>query len=337
MAEIYHLDDQNRGLDTTGLLAAAALANGGGGFGGGMNNPLWMMFMYPFIMPFLSMFGGFGGFGGLGGFGGGAGSLLGTGFISNQLNNNSDKETILNALQYNREAISQLASQFGTSISDVQNNIAIAKSKLADIGAQVGMSGMQVINAIQSGNANLAQQLCNCCCENRLAVVEQTNALQAQAAQNAAQAQLQLANHDSNVRLQLAQNEAADQLAVCQQTNALSTQADRNFNGTLGAIAALQTNITKEFCDIREREMQSKIDTQADIITQLRGQVSNDRQTEAIDKRFNALETALATFAAKQPNTVPVVYPNLTAVNNTPYNGGYGYPWGNGFGGGIVF
>lgn len=328
MAEIYQLDDHNRGLDTNGLLAAAALANGGG-FGGGMNNPLWMMFMYPFIMPFLSMFGGFGGFGG------GAGNLLGTGFLSNQLNNNSDKETILNALQYNREAISQLASQLGTSISTVENNIAIANSKLADIGAQVGMTGMQVINAVQNGDATLGRQLCECCCNMRYDLAQQTNALQAQAAQNAAQGQLQLANHDANVRLQLAQNEAADQLAVCQQTNALSTQADRNTNSTLGAIAALQTNITKEFCDIREREMQSKIDTQADIITQLRGQVSNDRQTEAIDKRFNALETALATFAAKQPNTVPVVYPNLTAVNNTPYNGGYGYPWGNGFGNGF--
>ena len=202
------------------------------------------------------------------------------------------------------------------------------------------MGFLQVTNAVQSGNAALSRQLCECCCENRLAIVEQTNALQAQAAQNAAQGQLQLANHDANVRLQLSQNHSDDRLDVCQQTNALSTQADRNYNGTLGAIAALQTNITKEFCDIREREMQSKIDTQADIITQLRGHVRNDKQTEAIDRRFNALETALATFAAKQPNTVPVVYPNLTAVNNTPYGGGYGYPYGyaygNGFGPGVV-
>ena len=91
----------NNGIDAT----TALLLGNGGGFGNGFNNPLWMMFMYPFIMPFLSMYGG--GFGGFGGFGGGYGAdLLGTGFISNQLNNNNDKNTILNALQYNREAIS---------------------------------------------------------------------------------------------------------------------------------------------------------------------------------------------------------------------------------------
>lgn len=321
------------GNGSSSIDPSVLLAMNNGGFGN-MNNPLWMMFMYPFILPFLSMYGN--GFGGFGGFGGGAGNVLGTGFLSNQLNNSSDKETILNALQYNREAISQLANQFGTSISDVQNNIAIANSKLADIGAQLGMTGMQVINAVQSGDAALGRQLCECCCNMRYDLAQQTNALQAQAAQNASAAQLQLAGHDSNVRLQLAQNEAADQLAVCQQTNALSTQADRNANNILGAIQAQNAMITKEFCDLKERELQNKINTQGDIITQLRNQISNDHQTLQFNAAFQTLDNKIDAIAAKQPNTVPVQYPNLTAVNNTPYAGGYPY-YGNGFGGGIVF
>lgn len=54
-----------------------------------MNNPMWMMFMYPFILPFLSMFGnGWGGVGGWGGNGAAAAAdVAGTGFISNQLTN----------------------------------------------------------------------------------------------------------------------------------------------------------------------------------------------------------------------------------------------------------
>lgn len=72
------------------------------------------------------------------------------------------------------------------------------------------MSGLEVQNAIALGNANLAQQLCQCCCENRLAICNQTNALQTQAASNFSATQASIAAHDSNVRLQLAQNEAAD-------------------------------------------------------------------------------------------------------------------------------
>lgn len=74
------------------------------------------------------------------------------------------------------------------------------------------MSGLQVQNAIQSGDAAISRQLCECCCENRLAIANQTNALQATMAANHAAA-----------TLQAAQTEAADQLAVCQQTNQLGS------------------------------------------------------------------------------------------------------------------
>jgi len=116
-------------------------------------------------------------------------------------------------------------------------------------------------------------------------------------------------------------------LSVCQQTNSLATQADRNANSILGAIAGQNTLITKEFCDLKERELQNKIDTMGDIITQLRGQISNDKQTEAFNASMRMLDDKIDAIAAKQPNTVPVVYPNLTAVNNTPWfgmNNGWG-------------
>jgi hypothetical protein len=49
------------------------------------------------------------------------------------------------------------------------------------------------------------------------------------------------------------------------------------------------------------------------------------------------LQAKVNEIAAKQPNTVPVQYPNLVAVNQTPYNGGFGGFYGNGFGNNIVF
>lgn len=155
------------------------------------------------------------------------------------------------------------------------------------------MSGLEVQNSIALGNAALAKQLCECCCENRLAIANQTSALQSS-----------LAAHDASVRLQLAQNEAADQLSVCQQTNTLTRQADGNTNSILSAIQAQNTLITKEFCDLKERELQNKIDSQGDIITQLRNQISNDKQTLQFNAAFHALDDKIDAIAAKQQNSL---------------------------------
>lgn len=226
--------------------------------------------------------------------------------------------------------LGNLATIMNTGIETIKNGIFALQNNISQVGANVGLTAAQTQNAILLGNANLSQQLCECCCNMRYDLSQQTNALQSQAATNASAAQLQLAQHDANVRLQLAQNEAADQLAVCQQTNALSNQSDRNTNNILSAIQNQNTMITKEFCDLKERELQNKINMQGDVITQLRNQISNDNQTLQFNAAFHALDDKIDAIAAKQPNTVPVQYPNLVAVNQTPYGGGFG--WGNNWG-----
>lgn len=116
-------------------------------------------------------------------------------------------------------------------------------------------------------------------------------------------------------------------MAVCQQTNTLSTQNERNTNSILSAINGQNALIVDQFCQLKERELQDKINTQGDIITQLRGQISNDMQTERFNAAFRALDDKIDAIAAKQPATTPVIWPNLTAVNTTPYWG-----WNNGMG-----
>lgn len=283
-----------------GLLA---LINNNGGFGG---NGYWIWILFLWMI-----------WGGNG--------MNGNGQLQNMINNNQGFDMLMQALNGRFDNLGQLASLTNASVETVKTVLGQLSTGLAQVSGQVGMSGLQTINAVQLGNAALAQQLCQCCCENRLAIANQTNAIQAQNAANF-----------SATQLQLAQAEAADQLAVCQQTNSLSTQADRNTNTILGAIANQNTLITKEFCDLKERELQDKINMQGDIITQLRGQISNDNQTLAFNKAMAALDDKIDAIAAKQPNTVPIVYPNLTAVNNTPYMGQGYYPFGNGFGN-VVF
>ena len=299
------------GLDPNLLLAL----NNNGGF----NNGSWIWILFMWLI--------WGGNWNNGGFGGNNG----TGFLANQLNNDAGRDLLLQAINGRADAIAQLASISNTGIETVKNGIFALQNAINQVGTQVGMSGLEVQNAIALGNAGIAQQICNCCCENRLAIANQTNAIQAQMAANHADATLQSAQNQAATQLQMANIESADQLAVCNQTNTLATQADRNTNSILSAIAGQNTLITKEFCDLKERELQNKINTQGDIITQLRGQISNDAQTMAFNKAITALDDKIDAIAAKQPATTPVIYPNLTAVNATP-NMGFN-PWGYGFGG----
>lgn len=300
-SKVFMFPDAAKNSIDPGLLA---LLNNNGGFGGN-GNWIWVLFLW--------MMWGYGGWNN--GFGGNGGN----GFLANQLNNDAGRDLLLQAINGRADALGQLAQMTNGNIDQVRTVLGQIQLGISQVGAQVGMSGLETINALQLGNANLSRQLCECCCENRLAIATQTSALQSS-----------LAAHDAGVRLQLAQNEAADQLSVCQQTNALTSQADRNTNSILGAISAQNTLITKEFCDLKERELQNKIDTQGDIITQLRGQISNDKQTEAFNAAISSLNDKINILAAKQPNTVPVQYPNIVAANATPYVGNYGfYPQSN--------
>ena len=288
----------NSSIDPNLLLAM----NNNGGFGG--NNWIWILFLW--------LIWGNNGWGN-NGFGGGFNN--GTGFLANQMNNDTGRELLMNAIQGNREAIGTLSTLLNTEINTVQNGIFTLNNAITSVGTQVGMSGLQIQNAIQSGNAALASQICQCCCENRLAICEQTNTLQAQAA----------ANH------------AADQLAVCQQTNALTTQAERNTRSITDAIAAQSVMINDKFCDLEKRELQDKITALTADNALLRSNANNERQTVLINERFNEIQNQLTSIKATQPNTVPVQWPNLTAVNTTPYvNGGFYGSFGNGFWGNNV-
>lgn len=321
-SKVYMVPDGNNSIDPGLMLALSQ----NGGFGNGANW-MWPMFMF-FLFPWLFAGNGFGG-----GFGNGAFSnIAGTGYLANQLNNDVGRDLLIQAINGRADALGQLASILHTDVSTVSAGVNSIQSAVQSVGSQVGLTGAQVINSIQNGNAALSQQLCQCCCDNRLAIAEQTNTLSAQAASNYAASQLATAEQTNTLQAQAAANHAANQLGICQQTNALQNQAERDTNTITNAIAALQTNMTKEFCDIKERELQSKIDTQSDIITQLRGQLDNDRQTAQLYSAINPIAAKVNEIANKQPNTVPVEWPNLTAVNNTPYVGGfYGNAWGGSF------
>lgn len=325
MAEIYQLPENGGGNNGgfNGIPFSIPIGGfggfgngwGNGGFGNGMNG-VFDIFALALV---ASMFGGWGngGFGGGIGFGGNGG---GAAFLANQLNNDSGRELLMNAItsqgEAGRAATQNLATTLGQDFDLVNAAVSNIQNSLTSLALQQAVSVPQIINSIQNGDASLSRQLCECCC---------------------------------NMQRQTMEQGYQAQIRTIEQTNQLGSQADRNTAGIVGAINALHTDITREFCDVKEREMQEKINTQADTITQLRGQIDNAQQTAAITGYVNQLVSPLIRdvddIKCKMPNTVPVEWPNLVAVNTTPNPsfgnwGGFGFGngfFGNGWGGNIGF
>lgn len=133
-----------------------------------------------------------------GGNGFGGGNAGGTAYLGNMISNDNGRDLLMQAITTNGEmsrlAISQLATTLNQDFNQVNSAIQTISTSLCNIANQQGLSTLQVVNAIQSGNTALANQLCQCCCD---------------------------------MRQQMAQNAAADQLAICQQTNTLLNKIDQ--------------------------------------------------------------------------------------------------------------
>lgn len=151
---------QKQGVDPNVLLAM----KNGNGFGNEGGWFMWVIFLF-FLM-------GWGG-NGWGGFGNGRG-----GGIANEINNDYGRSLLMDAIGGNRNALSNLATQLNCTEGQIQNAISALTTQVQSVGSQVGMSGMQTINALQQGNMQIASQLAQCCCDNKMMICQQTNTLQ---------------------------------------------------------------------------------------------------------------------------------------------------------------
>lgn len=284
-----------------------AAMNGNGGFGS--FNSLADLFGFAII---ASMFGW-----GNNGFGGGFGGGNAAGFLANQLNNDSGRELIMNAVtsqgEASRTAIQGLATMLGQDFNLVNAGVLNVQNALSNLALQQAVSVPQLINAIQSGNSALASQLASCCCENRLAICQQTNALQSDIA---------------GVRTAIEAKSAADQLAMCQQTYAITDTMNRNYLALDNKIDALESSR-------KDREITALTAKVAQLESQNFTTGVIGSALAPVNAALNALMKEVDDIKCKQPNTVSVQYPNLVAVNNTPYTGGYGYGAGYGYGYGV--
>lgn len=267
---------QRNGLDPNLLLAMNKNGNGWGDGSGFM----WVIFLF-FLM-------GWGG-NGWGGFGGN-----GRGAIANEINNDYGRSLLMDAIGGNRNALSNLATQLNCTEGQIQSAISALTSQVQSVGNQVGMSGMQTINALQQGNMQIAQQLANCCCENRLATCQQTNTLQSAINNVATEQERGFANVAYETQRQ-----------TCDLHNAIKDSTQTIVNGQQQAVM---------------REMQNKIDALREENSTFKSSAMTSQIVGQALAPVNAvlagLQKEVAGIKCKLPETVTLNYSQATAVPN---------------------
>lgn len=279
-----------RGIDP-GILA---LMNGNGGFGG--QNGIWGVIYLAIVASIFGWNNGGFGFGGRGGNG-----------LPAELSGNEGRELLMSAIQGNGNAIQQIASSLNCNAQQVQ-------AALSNIQNSVGLTGTQIINAIQSGNNNVITQIADCCCKTQ-------NAITSMGYEN--------------------------QIAVCNQTNTLVNTANANTLSLRDGATSNTNAILAKLDAMQNQALQDKIAALTAQNSTLQAEISQRNQNATI---LNAVSQQIAPLAAglqalqgdvekvkcSLPPTISVPYPTVTAVNTDlyraaaygaaagSYSGGYG-------------
>lgn len=279
---------QQRGVDPNVLLAM----KGNNGFGNGDGSWfIWLLFILCFC--------GWGGDGfGFGGRGNGAG-------LANEINNDYGRSLLMDAIGGNRNALSNLATQLNCTEGQIQQAISALTTQVQNVGNQVGMSGMQTINALQQGNMQIASQLADCCCR-------VNNNIKAM---------------DGNVKL-----------AMCQQTGTLQNAINNVAVGQERGFSNVAYETQRQTCDLHNaikestqtivdgqkqaemREMQNKIDSLREENSTFKSSAMTSQIVGQAVAPINAvlagLQSEVAGIKCKLPETVTTPYSPFTAVPN---------------------
>ena len=290
---------QSKGLDANAVMALCGNRNGS--FGNGWDGIIALIVI-------AAIFGG-----------------NGNGLFGGNNNNSTERQMLMDAIQRNGVDISQLASTLNCSVGQVQAAIQQVASQVCNVGNQVGMTGQQIINSIQQGNMALTQQICNCCCDIKTGIKDQTIALQGE-----------LNNVNRSVERGFADVGYATRDQTCNIEKAIQASTESILAGQRAA---------------EMREMQREIAEQAVII-------NNAQQSAAfaqmigqavapLNAGISSLNTEIAGIKCHLPETKVIPCGDNYVKVNTGFNiplqvspaaygacgafGGYGYPWGYGY------
>lgn len=222
--------------------------------------------------------------------------------VPNQLNNDFGRDILLQAINGNGNAISQLASTLNCDVNTLQTAIGQVQQSICSVGNQVGMSSQQIINSIQSGTCQLGNQLAQCCC---------------------------------SLQDQITRQGYEARIATSDQTNALIGASSNNTNAILAKLDAIQTQNLYDKIDALREKNSALV---AQISNEHQTAAINAYQAQSlmpVNAALQDLSARLGAIECKQPATVTIPYipamSNLVPVSySQPVNFGLGsYNYGN--------
>lgn len=240
--------------------------------------------------------------------------------LREQLNTNQNTELLMDAIKGNGNAVSQLAGQLNCDFNALNGAICDVRGSIDKLSGTVGFSAERIINSVQSGNANLASQLAQCCCTIREAVTQQGY---------------------------------ENQIATLNQTNTLSNAINNVAVGQERGFSSVAYETQRQTCDIQNsikdatsqilegqraaemRELQNKVDALRELNSQKDTVINNGQQTAIFSQMINqatqplagalaALQNDVNGVKCKLPETVTLPFSCATAIPTSAVYNGYG-------------
>ena len=213
-------------------------------------------------------------------------------------NNNAEREMLMQAITRNGNDINSLASQFNCSTGQVTGAINALATQLSTFAGQQGMTSMQIINAIQAGNATIASQLCDCCCKTQGAIQE-SNYLTERGFCNTNQI---LSRGFSDLGY-------ATRDQTCSIEKAIATSTSEILAGQRAA---------------EMREMQNRIDMLREKNSQQATAINNYQQTQTFAAMLAPIQADLAELKCNQVPVKKIACPETYVPVNRAINENYG-------------
>lgn len=227
---------------------------------------------------------------------------------ANVIASTAEREMLLSAIQRNGVDLSQLASAINCSVGRVHDAVGDVSTQICNLAGQNGLSFQQTINAIQSGNAALSTQLCNCCCEITKAISD-SNYLTERGFCNTNQ-------------------------ILSQGFSSVAYETQRQTCDIEKAIAASTSQIMEGQRAAEMREMQDKIDALREKNAQQAVILNNAQQTAQFSAMLAPIAADLAELKCNQVPVKKIACPEQYVPLNTSVNATYGLiPTGCGFSG----